>query len=194
VKRVKGQPQTQNALYSRPYALCTLRYAIGQSEPDRPNHKELMKICQYLTPDLITPDLNALDKESVLLELADWIAKHTAGLLPAEILQVLLDRERLGSTGIGEGFAIPHGKLKTLEQMAIAFGRSPHGVPFDSLDGKPAYYFFVLIAPEDSAGLHLKALAKISRFLKNSSFKENLARASDREALHKVIQEQDDLL
>jgi nitrogen PTS system EIIA component len=154
----------------------------------------IMKICQYLTSDLIVPDLKALNKEGVLKELAGQIADHIPHLNTGEILQVLMDRERLGSTGIGEGFAIPHGKLKTLEQMVIAFGRSYHGIPFDSLDGKAAYYFFVLIAPEDSAGLHLKALAKISRFLKNSAFKENLSRASDREALQKVIQEQDDLM
>lgn len=152
-----------------------------------------MKICQYLTSDLIVPDLKALNKEGVLSELADWIAGHVSSLNAEEVLLVLLDRERLGSTGIGEGFAIPHGKLKTIDQMIIAFGRSGHGVPFDSLDGKAAYYFFVLIAPEDSAGLHLKALAKISRFLKNSAFRESLSRAPDREALHKVIQEQDDL-
>ncbi len=153
-----------------------------------------MKICQYLPPELIVPDLKALNKEGVLTELADWIVDHVPGMNAEEVLQVLLDRERLGSTGIGEGFAIPHGKLKTLEKMVIAFGRSRQGVPFDSLDGKAAFYFFVLIAPEDSAGLHLKALAKISRFLKNSAFKESLSRASDREALQKVIQEQDDLM
>ncbi len=152
-----------------------------------------MKICQFLTSDLIVPDLKALNKEEILSELADRIASKVPGLNAGEVLQVLLDRERLGSTGIGEGFAIPHGKLKTLEQMVIAFGRSSQGVPFDSLDGKPAHYFFVLIAPEDSAGLHLKALAKISRFLKNNAFKENLSRASDRRALQKAIQEQDDL-
>jgi PTS system nitrogen regulatory IIA component len=152
-----------------------------------------MKICQYLTSDLILPDLTALNKEGVLMELANWIADHVPGLNAGEVLQVLMDRERLGSTGIGEGFAIPHGKLKTLDHMVIAFGRSRPGVSFDSLDGKPAHYFFVLIAPETSAGLHLKALAKISRFLKNSAFKESLSRALDREALQKVIQEQDDL-
>jgi Phosphotransferase system mannitol/fructose-specific IIA domain (Ntr-type) len=152
-----------------------------------------MKICQYLKPDLIISELKAGNKEEVLKELADWIVDHVSGLDAGEVLQVLLDRERLGSTGIGEGFAIPHGKLKHLEVMVIAFGRSRQGIPFDSLDGKAAFYFFVLIAPEDSAGLHLKALAKISRFLKNSSFKENLFRASDRQELQKVIQEQDDM-
>ncbi len=152
-----------------------------------------MKICQYLEPELILPDLKAQNKEGVLAELAQEIAGHFSVINAEEVLQVLLDRERLGSTGIGEGFAIPHGKMKDIERMIISFGRSRQGVPFDSMDGKEAYYFFVLIAPEDSAGLHLKALAKISRFLKNSSFKESLSRAADREELQKVIQEQDDL-
>lgn len=153
-----------------------------------------MKISQYLRPELINSDLKAQNKEEVLTELADQIAGHFQGLKTVEVLQVLLDRERLGSTGIGEGFAIPHGKMKNIDRMIISFGRSRQGIPFDSMDGKEAYYFFVLIAPEDSAGLHLKALAKISRFLKNSSFKESLSRAADREALQKVIQEQDDLI
>jgi PTS system nitrogen regulatory IIA component len=152
-----------------------------------------MKICQYLEPELILPDLKAQNKEGVLAELAQEIAGHFPGIKAEEVLQVLLERERLGSTGIGEGFAIPHGKMKNIERIIISFGRSRRGVPFDSMDGKEAYYFFVLIAPEDSAGLHLKALAKISRFLKNSSFKESLSRAADREELQKVIQEQDDL-
>lgn len=153
-----------------------------------------MKICQYLDPELIIPDLQSQDKEGVLAELANLIASQVTAMETAEVLQVLLERERLGSTGIGEGFAIPHGKMKNLAQMIIAFGRSHPGIPFDSLDGKGAHYFFVLIAPEDSAALHLKALAKISRFLKNSAFKESLSQASDREALWKVIQEQDELL
>ncbi|OGP49073.1 MAG: PTS fructose transporter subunit IIA [Deltaproteobacteria bacterium RBG_13_43_22] len=153
-----------------------------------------MKICQYLKPGLIISELKAQNKEEVLKELADWIVDQVSGMNSGEILQVLLDRERLGSTGIGEGFAIPHGKLKFLDQMIIAFGRSRQGIPFDSLDGKSAYYFFVLIAPEDSAGLHLKALAKISRFLKNSAFKESLFQAVDQEKLNQVIQEQDELL
>ena len=153
-----------------------------------------MKIGQYLKPELIISDLKAQSKEGVLAELAQQITGHFSGMKAEEMLEVLLERERLGSTGIGEGFAIPHGKMKNIKRMIISFGRSRRGIPFDSMDGKEAYYFFVLIAPEDSAGLHLKALAKISRFLKNSSFKESLSRAADREELQKVIQEQDDLI
>jgi nitrogen PTS system EIIA component len=152
-----------------------------------------MKICQYLTPELILPDLQARNKEGVLTELAVHMAAHLPNLKDSDILHVLLERERLGSTGIGEGFAIPHGKMKNLDRMVIAFGRSRQGLPFDSMDGKAAYYFFVLMAPEDSAGLHLKALAKISRFLKNSAFRESLGRAADREELQRIIKEQDDL-
>lgn len=152
-----------------------------------------MKICQYFNHRLIFPEMSARDKEGVLFELAEGIAGQTPGLKAEEVLKVLRDRERLGSTGIGEGFAIPHGKMKDLKGILIAFGRSRMGIPFDSLDGKPAYYFFVLIAPEESAGLHLKALAKISRFIKDVAFKEQLAQASDAEALWKVIEAEDEM-
>jgi len=153
-----------------------------------------MKIFQYLKPELIIPDLKARGKEEALREFARTIALQCPGITPEELFQVLTDRERLGSTGIGEGFAIPHGKLKKIPRLIIAFGRSQPGIPFDSMDGKPAHYFFILLAPEDSAGLHLKALAKISRFLKNSAFKENLAKAAGREDIERIIQEQDDAL
>jgi nitrogen PTS system EIIA component len=156
--------------------------------------KETMRICQYLKPELIIPDLKSRNKEEVLTELSDRIAGQVPGIKAEEVLQVLLERERLGSTGVGEGFAIPHGKLKNIDQMIIAFGRSGEGISFNSMDGKEAYYFFVLIAPENSAGLHLTALAKISRFLRKNTFRESLSRASDRETILKAIQEQDDLI
>jgi PTS system nitrogen regulatory IIA component len=152
-----------------------------------------MKISDFLNPELIIPELAAQTKEEVLLELADRIARNFSGVSAEKLLRILKEREKLGSTGIGDGFAIPHGKSKSIHQMIISFGRSRAGIPFDSLDGKPAHYFFVLIAPENSAGDHLKALAKISRFLKNSLFKENLAKAEGQAELQQLIQEQDDL-
>lgn len=152
-----------------------------------------MKINDFLSPELILADLTARNKEEVLLELADRIAQKFPRVSTEELLRILKERERLGSTGIGDGFAIPHGKSKHMERMVISFGRSQAGIAFDSMDGKPAHYFFVLIAPENSAGDHLKALAKISRFLKNSLFKEGLAKAQSREELEKLIQDQDDL-
>ena len=152
-----------------------------------------MRISSFINPDLIIPELRSRDKEGVLVELADTIAGVFPRLSRDELVAVLREREKLGSTGIGEGFAIPHGKLRNIDRIIISFGRSRPGIPFDSMDGKPAHYFFVLVAPENSAGEHLKALAKISRFIKNSAFKEELARAADREALEQVIRGQDDL-
>jgi PTS system nitrogen regulatory IIA component len=152
-----------------------------------------MKISDSLNPELILPELAARTKEEVLLELADRIARNFPEVPAEQLLRILKERERLGSTGIGDGFAIPHGKSKSIDRMIISFGRSRAGIPFDSLDGKPAHYFFVLIAPENSAGDHLKALAKISRFLKNSLFKESLAKAEGQAELQKLIQDQDDL-
>jgi PTS system nitrogen regulatory IIA component len=152
-----------------------------------------MRISSFINPDLIIPELRARDKEGVLVELAENIAGVFPHLSRDELVSVLREREKLGSTGIGEGFAIPHGKLRNIDRIIISFGRSRPGIPFDSMDGKPAYYFFVLVAPENSAGDHLKALAKISRFIKNAAFKEELARAADRETLEQVIRGQDDL-
>jgi nitrogen PTS system EIIA component len=152
-----------------------------------------MKISDFLNPELILPELSAKTKEEVLAELADRIAGNFSGVSAKQLVQILREREKLGSTGIGDGFAIPHGKSKSIGRMIISFGRSRAGIPFDSMDGKPAHYFFVLIAPENSAGDHLKALAKISRFLKNSLFKENLAKAEGQAELQKLIRDQDDL-
>lgn len=152
-----------------------------------------MRISNFINPDLIIPELRSRDKEGVLVELAENIAGVFPHLSRDELVAVLREREKLGSTGIGEGFAIPHGKLRNIDRIIISFGRSRPGIPFDSMDGKPAYYFFVLVAPENSAGDHLKALAKISRFIKNSAFKEDLAKAADRETLEQVIRGQDDL-
>jgi PTS system nitrogen regulatory IIA component len=103
-----------------------------------------------------------------------------------------LERERLGSTGIGGGIAIPHGKLGALKSLLMAFGRSRKGVEFDAMDGKPTHLFFLLLAPEDSTGAHLKMLARISRSLKNSVFRERLMTAADGRELYMVIQKEDE--
>jgi PTS system nitrogen regulatory IIA component len=107
------------------------------------------------------------------------------------VVEVLLDREKLGSTGIGDGIAIPHGKIKDLGGVVASFGRSPEGVDFESLDQKPAHLFFLLVAPENSAGVHLKALARISRLLKHPSFRKRLMEAENEEELFQIISEED---
>ncbi|HQC23908.1 MAG TPA: PTS sugar transporter subunit IIA, partial [Syntrophales bacterium] len=105
---------------------------------------------------------------------------------------VLLEREKLGSTGIGDGIAIPHGKLKGLERLVISFGRSRQGVDFDAIDGKPVHIFFLLMAPESSTGQHLKALAKISRMLKDPGFRSDLMAAENAEEIYRKIAEKDE--
>src|SRR2546430_13092811 len=122
-----------------------------------------MRIAEFLREDLVFPDLAASDKGGVLGELSAGLARAYPGLSPGKLTETLLEREKLGSTGIGEGVAIPHGKLPGIQGLIAAFARSQGGVDFASIDGKPTQLFFVLFAPENSAGLHLKALARISR-------------------------------
>jgi len=105
---------------------------------------------------------------------------------------VLLERERLGSTGIGGGIGIPHGKLKDLDNLMIGFGLSRKGVDFESLDGEPTRIFFLLVTPENSTGLHLKMLARISRILKNEPFKERLLRSDGADQIYEIIKEEDE--
>jgi PTS system nitrogen regulatory IIA component len=109
-----------------------------------------------------------------------------------ELLQVLLDREKLGSTGIGEGIAIPHGRLKKLKKFFISFGRSIKGVDFDSIDRNPSQLFFLVMAPENSAVDNLKLLSRIVTLLKDASFKKRLLEASSQKELIKIISEEDE--
>ena len=149
-----------------------------------------MKILDILKKEAIIADLNATDKKGVLEELMAPVAE-ISGVNCEEMVRVLLERERLGSTGIGGGIAIPHGKSKSLETLLMGFGRSRRGVDFDAMDGRPAYLFFLLLAPEDSTDVHLKMLARISRLLKNSVFKERLMNADDWRELYNIITKED---
>ncbi len=146
-----------------------------------------MKFSEIFKPQSIITNLNAHDKKGVLEELSQIITEQEPSLNKRTLLQVLLERERLGSTGIGDGIALPHGKLKGLNKLLISFGRSIDGLNFDSIDEQPAYLFFLLLAPENSAGMHLKALAKISRMLKDGNFRRRLMDAKSREEVYEVI-------
>lgn len=151
-----------------------------------------MKISDLLNPAAIVPDLKASNKNGALTELTDALKEVESGIDRDEVISVLLERERLGSTGIGEGVAIPHGKLKKIDQLLLSFGRSREGVDFDSMDGKPAHLFFLLVAPEDSVGIHLKTLARISKLLKNAEVRNKLLEAEDRDALYRIIVEEEE--
>jgi nitrogen PTS system EIIA component len=154
-----------------------------------------MKIADLLPrEELIAADLGGATKADVLRELAVHLAEQYAEIDADVLVNVLWDRERLGSTAIGDGIAIPHGKMAGLTGVLAAFGRHRAGVEFESLDGKPTRLFFVLVAPEDSVGQHLKALARVSRLLKDAAFRERLVLAPDRAALFRLIREEDERL
>ena len=151
-----------------------------------------MQIAGMIKKDYIIEELKATTKRAVLAELSEILSRDAEGLPPGAMVEVLLEREKLGSTGIGDGIAIPHGKLKNLDRLMISFGRSRQGIDFDAIDGKPVHLFFLLMAPESSTGQHLKALAKISRMLKDPEFRNDLMAATSAEEIYRKIAEKDE--
>ena len=151
-----------------------------------------MKITDYLTPELVVAELAVSSKDEALLKLAEQVATVVSGLESAGVLAVLKEREALGSTGIGGGIAIPHGKMSGLEDVVVLFARSSQGVEFAAVDGKPVYLIFLLLAPEGAAGTHLKILARISRMLKQSDLRDKLLAAADAGALYDLIKQEDE--
>jgi len=151
-----------------------------------------MKILDYLREEWVLADIQGTDKPSVLQELSNVLVKPCQVASSEELLQVLLEREKLESTGIGEGVAIPHGRLKKLKTFFIAFGRSVRGVDFDSIDGKPSHVFFLVMAPENAAVNNLKLLGRIVTLLKDASFKRRLMEARSQKELFEFISEEDE--
>jgi len=150
-----------------------------------------MKILDLVPPNAVLDDLRSDTKEGVLRELSEVLSGMIPSLPADAIASILLERENLGSTGIGDGVAIPHGKAAGIERLVAAFGRSRKGVQFQSLDGRPAHLFFAIMAPETSAGMHLKALARISRLMKDERFRRSLLEAEDAGDLCRVLREED---
>jgi len=152
-----------------------------------------MKLSEILEEVNIIPDLKAKDKKAVLEELAEVVVSHEPSLDKNSLVRILLEREHLGSTGIGDGVAIPHGKFHGISHPIISFGRSRQGLDFESMDGQPAFLFFLLVLPENAANIHLKALARIAKILKNSSFRKVLMEVPTKEEIYqKIIQNDDD--
>jgi nitrogen PTS system EIIA component len=150
-----------------------------------------MKIVDLIQREMIVPALVATDKRGILEELARHIASKVTKIDGTQLSKVLIDRESLASTAIGEGVAIPHGKMPAVSEITACLGRAPAGVDFDSMDGQPTFLFFVLVAPETSTGAHLKALARISRVFKDPEFRRRLLGASDAAAMFQVVAEED---
>ena len=147
---------------------------------------------QILKIGFLNENMLAKTKAEALEELVNALIKGGLRLDCAKVIEVLQQREKLGSTGIGDGLAIPHGKISSLNEIVVAFGRSKKGVDFDSLDGKPVHIFFLLLAPENSVGQHLKALARISKMLKTANFRKKLIETELKSDLYKLIIEQNE--
>jgi PTS system nitrogen regulatory IIA component len=149
-----------------------------------------MKIVEFLQPEAVIASMSGTTGQAALAELCRPLAAlHKVD--GQRLLETLLEREKLGSTGIGEGVAIPHGKVPGLPGLIAGFGRAPGGVDFRAIDGKPTFLFFTLFAPENSAGAHLKALARISRIFKNPTFREAILTAPDADQIFRLIETED---
>jgi len=155
-----------------------------------------MKIMDFLSKKAIVTDIKSSKKEDVIKELVDALINNTEIEKRSRnrLIEALIARESLGSTAIGQGIAIPHAKCDCVDKLTAAFGLSKKGVDFDSLDGEPAYIFFLLVAPADSAGPHLKALAKISRLLKDKYIRESLKSVKDEKSMLQIILQEDSRL
>ena len=153
-----------------------------------------MLVMDFLSKKAIVMDIKATKKEEVIKELVDALvdAGDIEKRYRAKLIDALMAREALGSTAIGQGIAIPHAKSECVDSLIAAFGLSKKGVDFDSLDGEPAYIFFLLVAPQDSAGPHLKALARISRLLKDKYFRDTLRSSIDDKSVLKIIAQEDE--
>jgi PTS system nitrogen regulatory IIA component len=151
-----------------------------------------MNMRDVLRESCVITNLAGSTKTEVLSELVQSFKE--AGLIDNvdEAVNVVLDREKLGSTGIGDGIAIPHGKMKGIDRILCAFGKSKEGIDYDAVDGKPAHIFFLLLAPEESAGLHIQMLSRISRILRDQTFRKQLVEQSENINLYSEIVEQDE--
>jgi len=148
-----------------------------------------MRIAEFLHPEDVLDHLYGETAEEVLAELCRPLARY--GPDRQELLEILLRRERLGSTGVGEGVAIPHGTFAGPPALLASFGRSVAGIDFGALDKKPTRFFFTLLVAESSAGPHLKALARVSRIFQNPALREAVLDARDAPAIYRLITEAD---
>ncbi len=150
-----------------------------------------MRILDFLSYDSIIASLQAQTKEQVLLELVEPLAKANPVIDPEQLLKILIERENLGSTGIGGGIAIPHGMFDRLDRLMASFGKSDPGLDFESIDNRPAHLFFLLVAPKNSASEHLKALARISRLFKDPILKRDLQQSQTADEIFRLLEESD---
>ena len=150
-----------------------------------------MLLTQILESDCVKVPLEGKDKESVITELVELLSENKLLADKDEVLQFVLAREKTGSTGIGAGIAIPHGKCKGVKDLVMALGVSREGIDFQSIDSKPVYIIVLLVSPIDKTGPHIQALARISRLMLDEEFKNKLQSAENAEELYKLINEKE---
>ncbi len=146
-----------------------------------------MLLSELITIERILPRMSAATRDEAIAELAALVAAARGEEIQRRVAQVLGDRERLASTGIGNGIAIPHGKLDLMGELVVGLGRSEAGVDFFAVDGQPVHVFFVLLAPETSTNVHLKALARISKLCRSAGFLASLRQAGDAAQMHALL-------
>lgn len=151
-----------------------------------------MKINEILSKEAIVADLKSTTKPDLIRELSDHMISIHPNLNPDTLFEALMQREKLCSTAVDSGVAIPHAKLSGLTNIIAAFAISRQGIDFDSLDGNPTHLFFLLLAPENSAGAHLKLLARISNSLRSEEFRKMLQEAQSQEEIYELIEEEDE--
>jgi fructose-specific phosphotransferase system IIA component len=150
-----------------------------------------MLLTQILKSDCVKIPLEGKDKESAITELVELLSENKLLADKDEVLQFVLAREKTGSTGIGAGIAIPHGKCKGVKDLVMALGVSREGIDFQSIDSKPVYIIVLLVSPIDKTGPHIQALARISRLMLDEEFKNKLQSADNAEELYKLINEKE---
>jgi len=150
-----------------------------------------MKINEILNKDFIIPDLTSPDKPSALTDLCHFLGGKGVIRNKETLINALLEREKLGSTGIGENMAIPHAKSDEIDQIVIVFARSIKGIDFESLDQRPVHFICLLLAPTHSTGLHLKALARIARLFKSIPLREKILKAHGSDSIYSTLIEED---
>lgn len=153
-----------------------------------------MRLSEFIVDKALIENLESKDKNGVIKEMVEALvqAKAIKKAQAASVIKALLDREKLGSTGIGQGVAVPHAKHKTVSKVIGAFGRSKGGVEFNALDGEPVHAVFLLISPEDSPGPHLRALAHISKLIRDNTFCRFLKEAKNLQELQELLEEADE--
>ena len=150
-----------------------------------------MKIEEILKKESVITDLVGKNKPEVIKEMTQCLKKNNMIKDDQALFETLMERERLGSTGIGENVAIPHGKSDEVTQIIIIFARSINGIDFESLDQKPVHFVCMVIAPAHSTGQHLKVLARISRLFKNQGLREGVLKSENSEAIYSTLLEED---